>query len=63
MLFEESMMDKGFVNIYCGKGHGKSPAALGTAVQRACLGDSTVIIEFLKGKGLEDSGICKAFGT
>ena len=49
------MMDKGFVNIYCGKGHGKSPAALGTAVQRACLGDSTVIIEFLKGKGLEDS--------
>lgn len=48
-------MKKGSVQIYCGKGHGKSPAALGTAVQRACLGDSTVIIEFLKGKGLEDS--------
>ena len=48
-------MKKGTIHIYSGDGHGKSPAALGRAVSMACQGKSVVIIQFLKGKGLEDS--------
>ncbi|WMC93110.1 cob(I)yrinic acid a,c-diamide adenosyltransferase [Kineothrix sp. MB12-C1] len=48
-------MRKGTIHIYSGDGHGKSPAALGRAVQMACHGKKVVIIQFLKGKGLEDS--------
>lgn len=52
-------MKKGTIHIYSGDGHGKSPAALGRAVQVACHGKSVVIIQFLKGKGLEDSDFLK----
>ncbi|WP_342759555.1 cob(I)yrinic acid a,c-diamide adenosyltransferase [Kineothrix sedimenti] len=52
-------MKKGTIHIYSGDGHGKSPAALGRAVQVACHGKSVVIIQFLKGKGLEDSVFLK----
>ncbi len=48
-------MEKGSVYIYSGDGRGKSPAALGRAVQTAVAGGSVVLIQFLKGKGLEDS--------
>lgn len=48
-------MNKGMIQIYTGDGHGKSPAALGRAVQAAVQGDNVVIIQFLKGKGLEES--------
>ena len=48
-------MKKGTIHIYSGDGHGKSPAALGRAVTMACQGKNVVIIQFLKGKGLEDS--------
>jgi len=48
-------MKKGTIHIYNGDGHGKSPAALGRAVSMACQGKSVVIIQFLKGRGLEDS--------
>lgn len=48
-------MDKGTITIYTGDGRGKSPAALGRAVQAAVEGKSVVIIQFLKGKGLADS--------
>jgi cob(I)alamin adenosyltransferase len=51
----EVEMDKGSVYIYTGDGRGKSPAALGRAVQTAVAGGNVVIIQFLKGKGLEDS--------
>ncbi|MCM1064446.1 MAG: cob(I)yrinic acid a,c-diamide adenosyltransferase [Eubacterium sp.] len=43
------------VYIYAGDGRGKSPAAIGRAVQAAVAGKHVVIIQFLKGKGLEDS--------
>lgn len=43
------------INIYTGDGRGKSPAALGRAVQAAARGEQVVIIQFLKGKGLEDT--------
>lgn len=43
------------IHIYTGDGRGKSPAALGRAVQAAARGEQVVIIQFLKGKGLEDT--------
>ena len=48
-------MKKGLIHIYSGDGHGKSPAALGKAVLSAAAGESVVIIQFLKGKGVGDS--------
>jgi len=48
-------MEKGNIQIYSGDGRGKSPAALGRAVQTAVAGGRVVIIQFLKGKGLNDS--------
>ena len=47
-------MAKGFVSIYTGDGHGKSPAALGRALQTAMEGKNVVIIQFLKGKKDEE---------
>ncbi len=44
-------MAKGLLHIYAGDGRGKSPAALGRAMQAAMEGKSVVIIQFLKGKG------------
>ena len=41
-------MDKGTVHIYCGKGKGKTTAAIGQAIKAACEGRNVVIIEFLK---------------
>ena len=48
-------MEKGLVYIYAGDGRGKSPVAIGQAVQAAVEGRQVVIIQFLKGKGLQDS--------
>ena len=48
-------MEKCSVTIYSGDGRGKSPAALGRAVQTAVRGGSVVLIQFLKGRGLEES--------
>lgn len=48
-------MKQGLIHIYSGDGHGKSPAALGQAVLSAAAGESVVIIQFLKGKGVNDS--------
>lgn len=48
-------MEKGCVYIYAGDGRGKSPAAIGRAVQTAAEGKRVVLIQFLKGKGLGDS--------
>lgn len=45
----------GTIHIYSGDGHGKTPMALGNAVWMACRGKNVVIIQFLKGNGLEES--------
>lgn len=45
-------MAEGCIYIYTGDGRGKSPAAIGRAVQAAVEGKRVVIIQFLKGKGL-----------
>lgn len=47
-------MSKGIVRIYYGEGHGKSTAALGTAIREASHGKSATVISFLKEKS-EDS--------
>lgn len=52
-------MKKGMIQIYSGEGHGKSPAAFGKALQRACDGESVVIIRFLKGRDIADSEFVK----
>lgn len=43
-------MGKGYVHIYCGKGSGKSSAAIGQAVKAACGGKRVFVIQFMKGK-------------
>ena len=48
-------MANGMVYIYAGDGRGKSPAAIGRAVQAAVAGKNVVIIQFLKGRGLAES--------
>ena len=48
-------MEKGIIQIYTGDGRGKTPAAIGRAVQAAAAGAQVVIIQFLKGKGLQES--------
>lgn len=44
-------MGDGIVTIYTGDGRGKTPAAMGRAIQAAIEGKAVVIIQFLKGKG------------
>lgn len=53
------MMAKGLVSVYIGDGNGESPAALGRAVQTAMEGRRAVVIRFLRGKGLGDSGFLR----
>ena len=52
-------MASGKVMIFMGDGYGKSAASLGIAMKRASEGDSIVIIQFLKGKGITDSPFTK----
>lgn len=52
-------MKNGMIHIYTGDGRGKSPAAIGRAVQAAAKEEQVVIIQFLKGKGLDDSQFVK----
>ncbi len=52
-------MGKGMLYIYTGDGRGKSPAAMGRAVQAAVAGKTVVIIQFLKEKGLGESAFLK----
>lgn len=52
-------MITGNILIFSGDGHGKSPAALGKAVEAASQGKKVVIIQFLKERGLEDTAFIK----
>lgn len=52
-------MNQGNIHIYSGDGHGKTPAAWGKALQAASEGKEVIIIQFLKGKGLQDSPFLK----
>lgn len=52
-------MITGNILIFSGDGHGKSPAALGKAIEEASKGKKVVIIQFLKEKGLEETPFIK----
>lgn len=45
--------------MFCGKGSGKSSAALGRAVKAACEGKSVIMIQFLKGKDAAEPGFLR----
>ena len=48
-------MEKEFTEVYCGGGKGKTTLAIGQCLRASAQGKSVIIIQFLKGKGLEDS--------
>ena len=56
-------MAEGKVYIYGGKGHGKSPAAIGCGLIAAAKGGRGGIIPFLKGKGLTEGGYPRRVGA
>lgn len=43
-------MDKGIIQIYYGEGQGKTSAALGNAIRKASNGQSTYVVQFMKGQ-------------
>lgn len=47
-------MDKKKVQVYYGKGKGKTTAAVGQCVRAASMGKSVIMIQFLKGKDTEE---------
>lgn len=47
-------MNKKIVQVFFGKGKGKTSAAVGQCIRAASLGDSTIIIQFLKGNDSEE---------
>lgn len=52
-------MSEGVVQIYYGEGHGKSTAALGSAIRAAGEGKEVIAIQFLKGKLDEEKEIIR----
>ncbi len=52
-------MNKGKIIIFTGTGKGKTPAALGMALQMASQEKQVTIIQFLKGRGLGDTEYVK----
>ena len=44
-------MSRGFIQIYCGEGKGKTFAAVGQGIREASQGKSVIMIQFLKGNG------------
>ena len=52
-------MDKGTVHIYCGKGKGKTTAAIGQAIKAASEGRNVVIVQFLKAKDEDEVSFIK----
>lgn len=52
-------MSKGIVRIYYGEGHGKSTAALGTAIREVSHGKTATVISFLKEKSADSEELLK----
>ena len=47
-------MDRKIVQVFYGPGKGKTSAAVGQCIRAASLGQSVIIIQFLKGKDVEE---------
>lgn len=43
-------MDKGYVQVFCGNGDGKSSAAIGKGILSAIEGKQVIVVQFMKGK-------------
>ena len=52
-------MSKGIVRVYYGEGHGKSTAALGTAIREVSHGKTATVISFLKEKDADSEALLK----
>lgn len=52
-------MSKGIVRVYYGEGHGKSTAALGTAIREVSHGKTATVISFLKEKSADSEELLK----
>ncbi len=52
-------MSKGIMRVYYGEGHGKSTAALGTALREASHGKTATVISFLKEKSEDTEELYK----
>jgi cob(I)alamin adenosyltransferase len=52
-------MSKGIVRVYYGEGHGKSTAALGTAIREVSHGKAATVISFLKEKDADSEALLK----
>jgi cob(I)alamin adenosyltransferase len=50
LIYMEDRMRKGFVEVYCGNGKGKTSMALGQSLKACAEHKSVIIIQFLKGK-------------
>lgn len=50
-------MSKGVVQIYYGEGHGKSTAAIGSAMRCVSEGAQAIVIQFLKGKNEQEQSL------
>ena len=48
-------MDKGYVQVFCGNGEGKSSAALGKGLLSAIEGKSVILVQFMKEKNEDES--------
>ncbi|SFR57134.1 cob(I)yrinic acid a,c-diamide adenosyltransferase [Anaeromicropila populeti] len=52
-------MNKKIVQVYCGKGKGKTTAAVGQCIRAASMGHEVIIIQFLKGRDAEEFSFLK----
>jgi cob(I)alamin adenosyltransferase len=43
-------MDKGYVQVFCGNGEGKSSAAIGKGILSASEGNKVIVVQFMKDK-------------
>lgn len=48
-------MDEGYIQIFCGKGDGKSSAAIGKGIFSAIEGKQVIIIQFMKEKDIDEA--------
>lgn len=59
MTKTEDDMSKGIVRVYYGEGHGKSTAALGTAIREIANGKTATVISFLREKSVDSEELLK----
>jgi len=54
---------KGYIQVYCGNGKGKTTAALGLSLRTLLSGGSVYFAQFCKGSETAELGLCTLFDT